>query len=133
MAGTVVDPVKLDGLNNVISVFLTGGFAFLFVDDIPVVHDSVKGDFTEAAWGGYAQAALTGWTSPALTGDFHYSTSADPITFTNTSGSDQTYRGWGYVDSGGNLIIAENLGADIPILDGETKTFNPTFTDNSEV
>ena len=132
MAGTVVDPVKLSALNSVIADFLTGGFCFLFTDDVPVAHDSVKGDFTEAAWTGYNQAALTGWTSPALTGDFHYKTTADAVTFSNMSGTTQTYRGWGFVDAGGDLIIAENLGADIPIADGATVTLNPFFQDNSE-
>jgi hypothetical protein len=133
MPGTVVDTGKLDICALIQTEALAGPYTFgLFTTNVPILHDTVTGDLTEAVWAGYARAITTSWSVPALTGDFHAQTVADPCSFSNASGSTQTYWGWFLANAAGDLIAAYNYGVAQSVVYGGSVDLTPALSDQTE-
>lgn len=133
MPGVVVDTGKLDICTLIQLEALADPYTMgLFTNNVAIVHDTVTGDLTEAGWGGYFQQNTAGWSAPALTGDFHARTVAAQVSFANSSGSDQTYRGWFILNGAGDLVAAFNYGADQTVADGGSVDLVPALSDQTE-
>lgn len=133
MSLTVPDEGKSSLLSSLITNKLNATNIKLFTNNYTPDHTSVAASFVEAAWTGYAQVAMAGWSAPAATGDFHYTTTANPAVFSNTSVGAQVCYGYYMVDATGKVIGAERFaGAPLSIPSGNTLTVTVTYTDQSE-
>ena len=104
----------------------------LGTNDVVVSPTTVLTDITEAAWSGYAQQAMNSMNAATLVGSRAQATPAANPTFSNTSGSDQTFYMVYLMDPvSGKLVDARNIGA-TTIPDGQDYVLLPAITDTQE-
>jgi hypothetical protein len=102
----------------------------LFTNNFTIAAGTTVGSLTEAAWTGYNPAVVGTVNAATTSGGVATSTPATNPTFSNTSGSSQTFFGWFLTDAtGATLIAAVNLGSQT-IANGGTFPLAPSFTDN---
>lgn len=85
----------------------------LFTSNYAVVDTTVLSDVTasEASWTGYARQTASPWTTPAIVAGGAQTGTPTLLTFTNGSGSSQTFYGWFACNpSTGKLVGALNIG-----------------------
>jgi hypothetical protein len=76
----------------------------LFSNNVTPDNTTTLGGLTEATFTGYAAVTLSGWSAASLAAHVASST-ANPITFTLTAGSQNIY-GWYVTSADGELICA---------------------------
>jgi hypothetical protein len=101
-----------------------------------IVPGTVLSDLTVASWGGYAgvPVALGGYGAAGIVGGNQALASASAnITFSNTSGTAQTYIGWYSVGvTSGLLYEAVIFGTPQAIANGGTAVFTPQISQISQ-
>lgn len=104
----------------------------LFTSNTTITESTVLTDLTEAAWTGYSRQSATGWGSITLMPPRQVAVPSSNPTFSNTSGSAQSFYGWFVVDSGGTVLIAAtNIGL-TSIADGTTLQLGAACSDRDE-
>ena len=106
MAGVVQDDWIKTSLGDNVSGALVGVKVHLFSNNVTPTNADSLATYTEANFTGYAAATASGWSAAGLTGHVA-STTANPVTFTLTAGSQNVY-GYYLTDStSGKLYAAE--------------------------
>lgn len=111
---------------------LTTGLAAASVHLFQNNHTPVDGDtvatFTEANFVGYAAAGAPSWGTPSTANPSVMSTTSG-VTFTCSLSAQSVY-GYYALDSGGNLLFADNLGY-VLLTEGGTLTINMSISQTS--
>lgn len=113
--------------------FLAGDFHYhLYTNNLTPDDASVLGDFTEAAWGGYAAQTVVA-ADFSLTGVSAHvgGVTGLPVTFTNSSGGDQSAYGYYVTNTGNTQLLACARFDAAPVLKHNTESWLviPTFGD----
>lgn len=104
----------------------------LFTNNITILDTTVLADLTEAAWSGYLRLTPATFGAAFLDSSNVAVTQAAAQAFNNTSGSTVTFRGYFLFDpTSTNLVYAENLGGDVPIVSGAAVLLVPSITDTT--
>lgn len=106
----------------------------LYQNNVTPADATVIGSFTEATFSGYAYANILNWTIPATVGG-RATTTADAITFTNSTGAvGNAIYGYYVTDSANNLLWAEkDPNAPIGInVTGDNYVITPKFAGSTE-
>lgn len=99
----------------------------LFTNDIVPDIFTEFADFVEPTWPAYSPTLGMVWTIPVLTG-LEYVSNADPVTFTNDSGSPSDVYGYFVLDDGDQLVYSErDPNAPVTIPDASSYTVIPRF------
>ena len=123
-----------EGLGN--ALFKTVGpnvYMGLFVNNFTPDQSTVMANLTEAAWGGYAGVTLAqaSWTI-SVAGHVGLGVQLSPVSFDNTSGSDQSAYGYFLRDNLGNVFQATRFdSAPLTRHDGESFVIIPVVGDFS--
>jgi hypothetical protein len=91
--------------------YFSGFYWGLFTNNVTITATTALSALTEATWAGYAEVTGLTWSTPTIVGGAALSTGSPNPSFSNTSGSAQSFYGWFCKDSAGNLVAAVNLGA----------------------
>lgn len=137
MSAIVIDSGKgqmLDFLCGNPGSGLSGAKCHLYVNNVSPAHSDLLTAYTEASFTGYAVGTCTGWQTSHITGDFHASTAAAPINFTNSTGSAQLIYGYYITDSSSSkLLLAERFaGAPLSLPAFNQLQVTPNMTLTSE-
>jgi hypothetical protein len=106
----------------------------LYVNNVVPNHADTLGTYTEASWAGYSAQTAGGWTVAGLDGTFHATSSANNLTWANTSGGSVSVYGYYVTDSASAMLLFSELfaGAPLTIPNGMTLILTPNVTDTSE-
>jgi hypothetical protein len=115
-----------DNVNDATAGHLSAATLHLFQHGPTITNATLIGALTEATFTGYSSVALAGWTGASVAAHVASST-ANPITFTLTAGS-QSIGGWYVLDAGGNLMLAGNDVNDPVTLNTTVNTYQVTLT-----
>lgn len=86
----------------------------LFTSNLTISATTTASTVTaaEASWTGYSRSSISGWATPTTVSGSAQSAASGLLTFSNGSGSTQTFYGWFGLDPGdGTLVAAINTGA----------------------
>lgn len=124
-----------EGLTMLIARILNDTVTYhLFTNALTIDRATTLADMVEAAWSGYASVDQddTNFTLTGVTGHTGFAIAA-PITFANSSGTDQTAEGYYITDQAGTkLLAAANFdGGPVTVHDGDTLPVTPTWGDLS--
>jgi hypothetical protein len=138
--GLVVVPTdgcKLFLTNHVTNLLNNNVYFRLFTNNYTPVAGSVLSSFVEAAFVGYVPQRATGWSAATLIGN-NATTTANPITYQNTSGVSQTIYGVFVTDGtavpGSQTLLyhaERDTGAPVVIPNGGTYVYTPNFQEAS--
>lgn len=100
-------------LDNVTAGELATAKLRLYSNNLTPTNAQVIGDFTEATFTGYAAVTLSGWTAASVAAHVASST-ANPVTFTLTAGTQSIY-GWYITNAAGTVLYAAGRDAAAPV------------------
>jgi hypothetical protein len=117
----------IDAVNNLTAGALATAKLRLFQHGPSVTNATALGSLTEATFAGYTSVTLSGWSAAAASSHVASST-ASPVTFTLTSGS-QSIGGWYITDSGNTVLLVGGNDINDPIsLNTTTNVYQVTVT-----
>lgn len=113
--------------------YLAGLSWALFTNNPTITNATVWADLTEASWTGYARVTVGTMGAAAIVSGRAQAAPVAQPSFTNTSGSAQSFFGWALIDAaaGPVLIAALNIG-NTTLPDGLTYALNAAITDVQE-
>ncbi len=127
----IVDTGKVQLLSDQLAALAT--YQWILYDNDPTLSNAtILSNLNQPVWTGYAPVTVGALGTPVIVGGRAQTIPTTFPSWTNSSGADQTFFGWGLVAVSGTVLIAATRLGPTVIPDGLTFQLSAGITDTQQ-